>query len=689
MATQQDKIIDLTDFSQGFWASLDTTKSPFGALRKMRNAQVTDREGIGPRPGTLLIGTKNTSQYAIKGLYSFKKSYETNEILIKNYDDEMEGYSNNHTSAGWFRIKSGFTQNKEFGYVHSLFNTSNENYLLGGNRYDKFFSYTGAIMQLNGALAGGETSLTVDTVLLDDIYESRTTTANSATTLTCSTAVWAVDQWINFYVYVTSGTYNGYIRKITDSDGTVLTFDTLPGVPGNCTYEIRRPLIPATGSVIYGGTAIAYTAIPQYNKISVASAHAAADNSIVTAVPTEYEANPRGNRFTNYLGRVIVGNVRSALSRDSGGLLQGYSSGSTAFVSKLNTPTDFSFAATRLAGEGDMISTPYGGGNLTDVVAQENQAYLFKRDYIEAISYTQDANDLVQREPLKPGVGSVGKTTRGNDDVYFFTPSKQFSSIGRVRSQDSRPQTQDIGFKISRWLERAGLTEVGRGIEVAGKIYIPMRQTADSSYNDVILVYNRNTNNFEGIWDLGAFALVEFSGDYYYGESSGANIFKLFHTRNADVEADTAYGYSFEFATHFFNLMPSKAYQQAIYGMDIEGYIRGGTTFNTYVWKDFNETPSVSFTFAATETGYLDGEGSNVYWGDNPLGINALSIDYSDVDNDGRRHFNARVYFPHIYGQYFSVGGGSSGIDHDFEITRIGLMLLEEPGINTNRVKSI
>lgn len=686
---QQDQIIDLSDFAKGFYASLDTTKSPLGSLRKMRNAQVTDRGGVAPRPGTLLLGTKNTSDYAIKGLTVFKKSYDNTEILIKNYDDEMEGYANSMTDAGWFRIKSGFTQDKEFGYAHSLFNTSNENLLLGGNQYDKFFAYTGALMRLNGALAGGETALTVDTTLIEDIYESRTATGSSATTLTVSSAVWAADQWNTFYVYITSGVHTGKIRLITDTTTTQITFDTLGSDPGSCTFEIRRLLIPASGTVIYGGTTITYTAVPTATTITVASAHAASDNSVVTLVPTEYEANPRGNRFANYLGRIIVGGVRSAISRNSAGDLQGHASGSAAFVSKLNNPLDFQFAATRTAGEGDMISMPYGGGPITDVVAQENTAYLFKKDYIEALVYSQDADDLAVREPLKPGAGSVGKTTRGTDDLYFFTPSKQFSSIGRVRSQDIRPQTQDIGSPISRWLDRADVSSVGRGVEVSGKVYIPLRSTTASSANDVILIYNRNTNSFEGIWELPAFGIVEFGGEYYLGSSQGANVYKMFHTRNADIEGENVFGYSFDVATHFVNLTAQPAYQQSMHGLYVEGYIGLQTTITYSIWKDFSETPSVTFTFASDEEGYLDGAGSNIFLGDEPMGLNNLQIDYSDVDFDGRRHFSLRVYFPFIYGNYFSLGVSSSGTDQNHETTRWGLMITEEPSINTNRIKSI
>lgn len=687
--SKADFITDMADFSKGFYASLDTTTSPFGSLRKMRNAQVTDRGGISPRPGTLLIGTKNTSNYTIKGLYTFKKSFEENEILIKNYDDEMEGYSANHTADGWFRIKSGFTQDKEFGYVHSLYNVSNDNLLVGGNQYDKFFAYTGSILRLNGALAGGETALTVDTTLRDDVYESQTATANSATTLTVSTVTWAASQWIGFYAYITSGAESGKVRRITANTSTQITFDTLGGAPGNCTFQIRRLLIPASGTLIYNGTTIAYTAVPTATTITVGSAHAAPDNTLVTQSPTEYEANPRGNRFTNYLGRLIVGNVRSALHRDSGGTLQGQASGSAAFISKLNNPLDYTYSATRVAGEGDLISTPYGGGPITDVVAQENTAYIFKRDYIEAIVYSQDTDDFAVREPLKPGAGSVGKTTRGNDDLYFFTPSKQFTSIGRVRSQDIRPQTQDIGINISRWLDRADTSTLGRGIEVTSKVYIPLKATTESDYNDVVLVYNRSSNSFEGIWDIAAFGLIEFNEKYYYGASQGANVYQLFHNRNADVEGEDAFGYTFEFATHFFNLSTSKSYQQSMHGLYIEGYIRGGTTMTYNVWKDFSDSASVTFTFSADEDGYLDGTASNVYLGDKPLGINSLSVDYSDIDFDGRRHFSARVYFPYIYGNYFSIGGSTTGVDQDVETIRFGLMLSEDAGINMNKIKSI
>jgi hypothetical protein len=688
MARREDNIIDLADFSKGFSALEDTTKAPFGSFRKMKNAQVTDRGGIGPRPGTTLLGTKNTSTYAVKGFYNYKKSHESNEILIKNYDDEQEGYAIDQSSAGWFRIKDGYTQDKEFGYVHSLFNTSSQNLVIGGNQYDPFFEWTGELMTLNGALVGAESTLTVDTTLRADVYESATATGSSTTTLTVSTATWATDQWNGFYVHITSGAQSGVVKKITDTTGTVITFGAITD-PGLATFEIKRMLIPETGTVIYNGTSIAYTAVPTATGITVASAHAGSDGDVVTLVPTEYNANPRANRFTNYLGRIIAGAVRSALSRDSGGTLEGYASGGSYFTSKLNDPTDFTFTATRVAGEGDINAAPYGGGDITDVVAQEKLAYVFKRDYIEAVEYSQDANDFAVREPLRPGIGSIGKTTQGPNDVYFMTTAKQITTIGRVRTKDIRPETLNVGNSIKRWLDQANGDSIGRGIHKAGKIYFPVKSNATVAYNDVLLVYNENTKSFEGIWDLAAFGLVEWNGKYYYAESTGANVYQMFADNFVDTEGANEFGYTFDVATHFFNLTPSNAYQQSVHGLVIEGYIRGGTTITYNLWKDLSTTPSVTFTFAADETGYLDGDNSNIFLGDKPIGVNGLTIDQSDIDADGRRHFSARIYFPFIYGNSFSAGISSSGINQDHETSRLGVMLAEELGVNTNKIKSI
>ncbi len=471
----KDRIIDI-DFSRyGFRSEEDTTSAPPGSFRVMRNAQITTRGGIAPRPGTILLGASNSSTKPIRGFYNFRKSIGADELLVKTYDTKMEYISMDQEEAGWQVLKTGFTTGQEFGFVTSLVNTDNQDYVAFCNRYEPYQRWTGAVARIIGNLSGGETSITVNSTLLPDVYESRTAAASTTTTLSIGSADWAVGQWVGFYVRITSGGQSNNVRLITSNTSASITFGSLGSDPVNPTFQIRKLAFPSNGTIIYNGTTLDYSDIPTDTTFTVASANAASDGQLITLVPTEYPAAPRGNRLTNYLNRIMVGNVRSALARNSGGALAGYSSAGSLFVSKVNNPFDFSFSATRVAGEGDIISMPYGGGDITDVSYQEDTAYTFKERYIEAIKYSQDANDLAVREPLKAGIGSVGKTLKGADDIYFFTPSKQLTTVGRVRQKDIKPATLNIGAKIQRFLETCEVDDIGRGIEIAEKAYFPMK----------------------------------------------------------------------------------------------------------------------------------------------------------------------------------------------------------------------
>jgi len=690
----KEVIIDIEGFKRGFQSLDDTTKAPIGSLRVMKNAQVTNRGGLAPREGVTLIGTANTSNSVCRGFYSYKKSFGSDEFLVKAYDDELEAYSKNHSTQGWFRIKNSFTADKEFGFVTSLVNTDNEDYLIGCNRYNPQFRWTGAVTQLNGALAGTETSVVVDSTIGPDIYESQTATSSTSTILTVSTATWATDQWIGFYVHILGGAQLNQVRQITDSDGTTITFDALTADPGDVAFEIVRLKFPATGTIMYGGTAIAYTAIPSSTAFTVASAHAGADNAMVTLVPTEYPALPRGNRFTNYLGRIINGNVRSALARNSGGALSGFSSAGSVFVSKLLNPFDYGYTATRVAGEGDIIAMPYGGGDITDVLNQEDAAYIMKANYIEQLQYSQDIDDLAIRVPLKAEIGSVGKALKASDDIYFITKDKRITSIGRVRAKDITPQTENIGLKVQNFLKNCGVDDVGRGKEIENKLYFPLKSDTNQTYNDILLIYNKaDKGYFEGIWDLPVFGIEEMNSEFYMAESNTANVYKMFNGEHADVTGveslEDRYPIVSEVATHFMNLTASKSNLQAMSGLFVEGYIRAGTTINYYLYKDFESDPFFTLTFVADdETGILDGEESSAFLGSEPLAINPIAATFSEPDADGRRHFSFRQYFPFTYGNYFSVGYLSDQVDNDVETTRWGLLIKEDPVIKVSRIRN-
>lgn len=682
---------DIENFNAGLVLLQDDSTAPVGSAREMTNVFITDRGGIAPRPGTLMLGTRNPSTDVGNGFFVFKKSFGFKEIPIKAYGTMLEAYYD--TLGDWFQVKDGFTVGQRFGFVSNLVNTDNEDFAYYCNRYEPYQRWSGQIASITAALAGGETIIPVDSTLEEDIFYSGTIDAAPAPTTTtfdddAATAPFVASQWVNFYIYITSGTQAGKVRKISANTTTGFTFAALPGAPAaGDTYEIRQLKFDLTygTSFTYNGQTITVTSVDSNTDLIVASAHAAPIDTPITQSPVEFLEAPRGNRMDVLLGRTLVGNVRSGLSRDAGGALQGSNSAGSVWVSKLNNPADFSYSSPRVAGEGDLISTPYGGGDITAIAVQEGVAYIYKDDYIEAIQYSQDINDFAIRTPLKPGAGSAGRIIKGKDDHFFITADKEFTSLGRVENKDITIQSSNIGLPIKRLLDEYEFGDFN-GVEFQNRILFSAKSPNNPGQNDATLVYNQRTKTFEGAWNIGAIKFDTYLNDLYYMESSGPNVWQMFQERKTDVDGDTELPISATWQSNFFNLLPIKGNLQAIQSIAFEGYIAASAEFTFNLYRDFQNEPSISFTF-----GGLDDEefllGSNLasFLGANPLGLQPIgTIDVPGAD--GRRRFSFMVYFPFVYGQYFSLGYESSGIDQDWEIIRSSLGLREmistiRPGI--------
>jgi len=740
--------ISQTEFKRGLQLLLDDTKADFGSSRKALNVTISDRGGIASRPGTELLGALNTSTSGIKGFFNFKKSQGSAEYLLKAYSTFLEYYD---PVAGWNRLKGGFTDAQEFGFVTSLVNVDNDDFTYFCNRFEEYQRWRGSVTLLNGTLAGAETAITVDSVLKTNVYYSATATANSATTLTVSTAVWATDMWKNFFVHIVG---TGKIRRINSNTVNVLTFETLGAGPGNVAFEIRQVAFPvhgvgtvatngtttltgtgtafltnyavndpilvsgetirtiatitsdtvmtstvgfsttasglsykATQGIIYANTVIKYYDIDLATTFTVVSAHAGSDNAAVAIVPDIFVGAPRGNRLEALLGRVFVGNVKSAVSRDSAGALQGSDQAGSVFVSKLLNPSVFTFAATRVAGDGDIINMPYGGGEVTDIKGQENVAYCYKQGYIESVRYTQDADDFAVREPLKTGRGSVSKVIRGADDQYFMTIDKSYTSLGRVKAKDITPQTENIGLPIKRLLDSYDHADFN-GIEFRDRIYSCHRTSSDETFNNVILVYNKTVRAFEGIWALPAGFFFEYKKELYYSESSGANVWKML-TGKSDVQSSTIkYPITCDWRSNFFNVLPQKSNIQGINSIALEGFITSNTSFTFNLYKDFSDEAVLSFTFSGTEDALTLGDNFTRFMGSTANAIEPLGT-VSAASSDGRRRFQFIIYFPYIYGQTFSTGIQSEGKGQDWEIVRLSLGLKEDVSTVVPRIKTV
>jgi len=677
-------------FKKGLHVCEDESMAPLGSASSMLNVIISDRGGITPRPGTVLLGTYNSSTSAVRGLYNFRKSKSNPDILLKSYDDELEYF--HPTLKEWARVKNGFTADQEMDFTYSLVNVDSDDFTYFCNRYEQYQRWSGAYTQLNGALVGGETDVVVDSVLTDPIYDSQTATSNSATTVDVSTATWSTDMYKNFYIYFPS---TGKVRLISANTGTQITFATLGGAPGNIAFQIRQLRFAASGTIIYNGTTIAYTTIDVATKFPVTSAHAASDNTPVCSVPTTYVAAPRGNRMDILRGRVYVGRVRSAISRDVSGNLQASTQAGSVFVSKLLDPTSFTFSATRVAGEGDILNVAYGGGDITDVQAFEDEVAIYKQDYIELVKFTEDVNDTAIRTPLKTGVGSIARVIKGTDDHYFMTPDKKYTSLGRVRLKDVTPQTENMAYPIKRLLDTY-TNDNFNGIEFNNRILSSHKSSSTATANDITLVYNRKTNSFEGIWSIGANNFDTFKGvdeqsaELIYGESNGANAWKMFQSAKSDVRGTDVLPYTSRWTGNFFNVLPIKSNFQSVNSIAMEGYITASTTYTYNMYKDFEDSPSLSFTFSGTETGFIQGAtGMARFFGSHPFGTMPIAGTISDPDSDGRMRFSFIVYFPWIHAQYLASEFTSSGVNQDWEIIRCAYGLREDISVKTNNIKTI
>jgi hypothetical protein len=142
-----------------------------------------------------------------------------------------------------------------------------------------------------------------------------------------------------------------------------------------------------------------------------------------------------------------------------------------------------------------------------------------------------------------------------------------------------------------------------------------------------------------------------------------------------------------EWLSNWINLTPSKTNLQGVFGIAVEGFIWAGTEEITFsLYKDYNTDASYSFTFGIDDADFLDDSiGLGGYFGGLPLGTSPIGS-LGAVASDGSRHFQFLLYFPFIYGNFFSVGLANDETTAKFDVTRFGLALSEEPEHASTRI---
>ena len=152
----------IVDVFTGFKTKVDASKLDSGANPNGQNTSINDGDRISVRNlGTDLFptGTVSTTASRISSLHTFRKRSGEN-LVMRSVGTYMEWYEEGNDA--WEVLKTGLTADKEFGFADYNINADLVSYTYFGNAVDPFFRWTGNHTLVNGALAGGEGTITVD-----------------------------------------------------------------------------------------------------------------------------------------------------------------------------------------------------------------------------------------------------------------------------------------------------------------------------------------------------------------------------------------------------------------------------------------------------------------------------------------------------------------------------------------------
>lgn len=674
-------LIPFGPLAQGWQNREDPSKLPIGAALEMRNCQITDRGGIAPRPGTLLFGAEDTSgtPCVSSGRHRNRRGdstpLRTNSTLLEYYNGDTDT---------WETLKSGFTSGQDFDFEDHNVNTDATDYVYFCNGVDAYQRWRGYYSKITSALAGGELSIPVSTTLTSDVFYSGTASGSTDTTITIAASAWANNLWnTNFVVRITSGAFSGRISDITATTPTVITFDVIAGLAGTVTtFEIRSLAVPTTGTLIYGGTTIAYTGVPTDSSFTVASANAASINTAIAIVPEEIISAGSGSGTLIKRGnRLLVKDTRMFMAHVLG-------NGPSMYYSKIANAGDFSYSATRVATDGGVIDTPEGGGDLKDIVLQEDVIYMLKNGIIKTLVFTQDGNDLPQVNTLIESneVSVAGKAFKVGNDVYFATEQNAITSIGRLPQIDTNPRAFDISFDVKKGISLMDFTNF-RGASYGERALGACKETEDSSSNDVVIAYNYKRGAWEGVWDIAVADWFEHEGNLYHVSSDSKEAYKMFEGVDKE-KSGVHYPVNAFWKSGYINMTESGLHQQSLKRIAVTGWIAANTTLTFDLAYDFGSSAETySWEFSGVDSDYIFGDPVYNVLGTYPLGVVPLGMIGEEI-LDNKRKFLVYFNVPEKQHNWFQLGFGSNGVGQDWEIIDIAVDVTETEDINTNLVKN-
>lgn len=589
----------------GYFVKRDATQLLPGALIVgSKNVGINDGDRVAVRQGITLDGATSSATTPITSTHTFKKR-DGSRRPLRAYGTSLD-YRYNGT---WYNLYSGLSSGYRFGFADFNVNTDYTDRVCMCNAKDTWLEWTGEIAELSSALAGGETTVAVDSVLQDFVFYSGTAVSCTTTTIDVPALTWATDLWTGtsgnrFFVHITSGAEAGKVSEITATTATQITFTALASLSGTPTFEIRRSKFPITGTLRISGTDVTYTGITSTTFTGCSNVPAAADEAPVTLAVATSPVTPRGNILLVEKTRLFVAGVEKSKS--------------SVYYSKIGESRDFTFSSTRVAGEGGVIDTPEGGGAITGLGSQENLIYILKNDIIKSFYFTQDGTDLpvIATVAESPNVGAYSPlgVFKVDNQIYYTSKEGAVKTVTRVESIDTI-QTLELSDPISALVRTLNFS-ASAGIFFKQKAYISCR-TSDSDFNNMVLVFNFQKNAWEAPimgWAVASWFIDD--SDLYFGNAINPVTYKI-----ADRYDDN--GFPFEAVARFaYSNFGDAALPKEYSSLFLEGYITENTTITIKALYNYNGVQETrETTLSGTDSQYIVSSAS--YYG---LGMEALGL---------------------------------------------------------------
>ena len=425
----------------------------------------------------------------------------------------------------------------------------------------------------------------------------------------------------------------------------------------------------ATGSVIYCGVQIAYTA-KTATTFTVVSAHACDNSKGISQIVdvTTTSANPKGNIYLTANNRLWIAGIASTSQ--------------AVYFSQYGVATNF-VGANLITDSTDtspgIFNLGEGGGGVVGMTMDENSIYIFKQSIIYKATLTDSTYVITPLKTFDGKSQTVGAKNNesifaGGNGIFFITPDNQIMNLARVENYDY-PQSTAISDVIKPTVDSLNFNE-SVGIVFRDKAYFSVKSDNEVTKNDTVLVWNIKTNSWDSPtvgWNVQTFNVYNdgTSDELYAGSSATTNTYKVISTPLDDIYSVKASWRSKQFN---FGMPQSK---KQIDNLFIEGYIAPNTTLTISLLLDENGFNQVFTTdILGTEDDILFGTSDYNVFGLSPFGFERFG---SNDDISGKKKF--RVYLNKSFraNPFYTaqLEFASDGENEQWEITNYGFQIKE------------